>query len=80
MQFVSGCYGNAIFKGRLNGNQLIGELAVSQTTCNEEGGFIKATGVSSGTSEPSHIHLETAPPGTADCSDLAPGSTLDLSR
>ena len=79
MTFVSSCYGNAVFEAGLNGNQLTGQVKVPQTTCNEEGGFVDATGASRGTAEPSHIHLETDPPGTADC-DIAPASTIDLSR
>ena len=80
MKFVSSCYGNTVFKGFLNGNQLTGQLTVPQMTCREGGFFINVTGVSSGTAEPSRIHLDTAPPGTFECGDLAPGSTLDLSR
>jgi hypothetical protein len=79
MRFASSCYGNAVFEGGLKGFQLTGQLRVPQTTCREEGGFADATGASIGTANPSHIHLETDAPGTADC-DIAPASTLDLSR
>ena len=79
MTFISSCYGTAVFEGNLNGNQLTGQVEVPQTTCEEEGGFIDARGASRGTAEPSRIHLESNAPGTADC-DIAPASTLDLSR
>ena len=79
MTFFSNCYGDAVFGGGLNGNQLTGQVKVPQTTCREEAGFEAATGASRGTAEPSHIHLETDPLGTTDC-DIAPASTIDLSR
>jgi len=76
--FSTACVAHGSFVGSAASGNLTGELKISQNTCREEGGFVSATGESTGTYSSVHIQIETPEIGTADCG--FGGNRLDLER